>query len=486
MGDLTDKAATPPSKKRKGPGRWMQDLMVLSGSQLLSKAFGFIAFAWLARQLTLEEYGALETAVGMAAIGAVALELGTGSAGVRRLSQKEGNEAEILGAVIAIRSALAVVVAPLLAFTYVALTKSHGYDALYWLFALSLISIPFNHAWFFQAQEKMFIAGFGQTLKMGVFLIGIYLLAPKSMGVISTAYAELIAAGAMAAWFAVPAFGVLKTLRLRASFIAAGRLFRESAILGVSSFVNALAQYLPVLIVATLVDDRETAMFGASQRLVLSIATFSFIYFFNLYPTIARLLAQDVAALDRLMSASGRVASWVGVATCGALSAMAPMIMRLVFGDAFEGAASEFAVLVWIGASMLALGNAKWLLTAGQRQASLLSAHVATVIVVLALSFIFVPKLGGVGAAIACNLGFLAQWAVAHYRTRGMPVRPRLADSTPAFIAAMIIIIILTGLKPPPLTALGAVVAVVVIGVALDRKTFSSLNTLVQAKSPAN
>lgn len=480
----TEKSGTT-GRKSGRLGRWLEDLLVLATGQMLSKVFGFLAFAWLARQLTLEEYGALETAVGMAAIGAVALELGTGSAGVRRIAQSEGEAPDILGAVISVRFAIALVVAPLLALIYIELTKSSAFDALFWLFAASLFAVPLNHSWFFQSQERMFVAGFGQTLKMSVFLLAALIIVPQRTGVVHVAFAEIIAAAAMAIWYSAFAFNWTRRLKLRRSIDAGTAMFRESASLGLSSLVNALAQYLPLLIVATMADDSQTALFGASQRLVLSLATFSFIYFFNLYPLIARRLTENPEALDRLMSASARVVSWAGVAVSGTLCAAGPFIMGLVFGADYEAAGAEFGALIWITATMLMLGNAKWLLTAGGRQGSLLLAHLVTAAVVVGLGFLLTPWLGGFGAAIACNAGFLAQWAVVHSRTRGMAARPRLADNLPALTAAIVIIAILAGLRPSPLAGGGIVVAVVTFGVALDRKFLPSLRMLAGAKAAA-
>lgn len=470
-------------RKRRRIGRWFEDLLVLSGGQALSKIFGFLAFAWLARQLSLEEYGALETAVGMAAIGAIALELGTGSAAVRRIAQKIALPSDVLGAVVSLRMAIGLVVAPLIAFAYVALTKSSEYDALFWLFAASLLAVPFNHSWYYQSQERMFVAGFGQTLKMGVFLLAVLAFAPRANGVFHVAFAEMVAACAMVAWYLIFSARDMRQISPGRSVVGAVAMFKESAALGLSTFVNALAQYLPLLIVAAIVDDAETAMFGASQRLVLSLATFSYVYFFNLYPLIARGLTADPAALDRLLSASGRAVSWVGVAVCGALCAAAPVVMGAIYGNQFESAGAEFSVLVWSGVTMLCLGNAKWLLTAGNRQGALFAAHLTTAVVVVGLCFLLTPSMGGVGAAIACNAGLLAQWAVAHRQTRGMAVRPRLADNLPALTAGLIIVAALTGLRPDTPASVAIVAAVVGIGVALDRKMLASLRELASAKA---
>ena len=474
-----------PSKSRFSLGRLIDDFVVLATGQFLSKALGFLAFAWLARQLTLEDYGAVETAVGMVAIGSIALELGTGAAGVRRIAQRETGPADILGAVISVRLAIAVIVTPALALLYIELTKSETSDALFWLYAASLFAVPLNHSWFFQSQEKMFVAGFGSTLKMAVFLAAVILFAPQRNGVANAAYAEIVAVSAMALWYSLFAVRWLRQLRLRRSLAAGLEMFRESAYLGVSTLVNALAQYLPLLIVAAIANDRETAMFGASQRLVLSLGTFSYVYYFNLYPLIARRLVDDPAGLDALLAASSRVATWVGVAVSALLCALAPTVMRVVFGGEFEAAGPEFAVLVWVGALMLGLGNAKWLLTAGKRQGSLLAAHIATASVVVLSCFALTPKLGGLGAAIAMNLGFLAQWIVAHWQTRGMAARPRIVDSLPAIGAAAAVIAMLTIMKPDQFVGAAAALAIVGVGVALDRKFGPSLKTLARAKSSA-
>ncbi len=474
-----------PPDKRVPPrfGRLIDDFIVLAAGQVVSKIFGFLAFALLARKLTVEDYGAVETAVGMAAIGAVALELGTGAVGVRRIAQKECSPANVLGSVISARLVVAVVAAPALALFYVVMTKSEASDGLFWLYAASLFAIPFNHNWFFQSRERMTIAGFGQTLKMGAFLVLIILFAPGRNGVAHVAYAELMAAGLMASWYSVLAFRALQPMRPHYSLAAGGVLLRESAPLGTSAFVNALAQYLPVLIVATVANDVETAKFGAAQRLLLSLITFSFVYYFNLYPLIARRLVDNPEALRRLLSASVRVTAWAGVLLAAMLWALAPLIMRLIFGKDFESAGSEFGILAWSGALILASGNARWLLVAGNRQGSLLVAQLANAGIVIGFCFVLTPIFGSVGAALACNLGALALWIVAHLRTRGLTVRPSLAGNLPAAFAALAVIAALTILQPNIWSGVAIAVAIVGSGMALDRRFPASLRELANAKS---
>lgn len=469
--------------RRLSLGRLIDDFIVLASGQFISKIFGFIAFAWLARQLSVEEYGAVETAFGMAAIGAIALEMGTGAVGVRRISQKHGSAPEVLGSVITARACLAVVVAPFLAVFYAGTTKTVAPDILFWLFAASLFAIPLNHNWFFQSQERMGVAGFGQTLRMGVFLIAVFALAPQERGVIFVAIAEILGAAAMAVWFSAFAYSMIRPARPHYRLGAGVALIRESAEVGASAFVNALAQYLPILILAAASSGSETAQFGAAQRLLLSLITFSFIYYFNLYPLIARRIVEDHDSLRVVLSASVRVTAWAGVTTAGMLHAAAPLVMGLVFGGEFRAAGPEFGALVWSGAIVLSSGNARWLLIAGRRQSSLLVAQLANAAVVVGLGLVLAPSFGAMGAAAACIAGALSLWTIAHIRTQGLPVRPRLRDSAPAYLSALAIIGALTLTDFAVWQNAGLAAAILAVGAAADRGLLPAFRALVRAKS---
>lgn len=464
-------------------GRLIDDFIVLSTGQFLAKVFGFLAFAWLARILTVADYGAVETAVGMAAIGAVAIELGTGSVGVRRIAQKEASPSAVLGAVISARLLLAVAIAPVLGLAYAVLTARSMPDALFWLFAASLLAFPFNHNWFFQSQEKMAAAGFGQTLKMGAFLLAIHFLAPESNGVLQVGVAEIIAVSAMAIWYSALAFRELRPQRPAYSLAGGVATLRESGPLGGSAVVNTASQYVPLVIVAALSTPAETAEFGASQRLIVSLITFSFVYYFNLYPLLARRFVDDADGLKEVVAASVRVTAWVGVFVAAMLWAAAPLIMRIVFGNEFAGAGPEFSVLAWGGALTLASGNARWLLVATHRQASLFWAQCAGAATIFVLCALLTPKMGGTGASIACALGAAVLWLVAHLRTRGLPVRAPLADNIPAAIVAVATIAALTIMNAGLVERAAAAFAAVAGGMVLDRRFRASVRVLARAKS---
>ena len=77
-------------------------------------------------------------------------------------------------------------------------------------------------------------------------------------------------------------------IRLSFSMPHAVGLIREGAAVGLSTFVWAAAQYMPLFLIGSLVGGARVGWYAAAQRLATSISMFGFVYHFNLYPALAR------------------------------------------------------------------------------------------------------------------------------------------------------------------------------------------------------
>ena len=464
-------------------GRMFRDYIVLSGGQIFSKLLGFFAFAYLARILTVAEFGAVETVVGMSLIGFKVIELGTGSIAVRRLSQGTGTTSDVLGAVISTRFLIAFMVVPILALAYSFMTGSDVPSMLIWLFALSLLAAPFSHEWLFQAHEKMAYAAFSPLLKMSVFLLAVFIFSPTAHGVAIIGLAEILAMAAVAAYFFIASKRTLHAGRPNYGVKPAVALFKESAPLGASTFFNSVGLYAPVLVVATVAGAEAAGLFGAAHRILASVITFSYVYYFNLLPLFSRLLHHNPEALQKLMNASMRVTAWAGISVCLGLWALGDPIMTIIFGANFASAAPAFKMLIWMGVFEVVSGNARWLLVAAHRQGSVLSAQIVGAVSAILLTFALAPSMGAYGAAIAVVIANGAIWAYAWFRTRDLSVHPPFLPVIRHMLAGAFAVIIISWLQPAPLV--GAIIAgfVMLASAALDRQFISALKSLAAAKN---
>ena len=131
-----------------------KDYAVLASGQIVGRLLGFLAFAWLARALDPEAYGAVEYVIGLSVLITALVDGGTGVVGVRRSAQDPAGLPVLAFQILTARLAL------------VALGVPAG---LVWLFALSLVAAPWRQEWLFQATDRMRNVAVGQVIRAAVF-----------------------------------------------------------------------------------------------------------------------------------------------------------------------------------------------------------------------------------------------------------------------------------------------------------------------------
>ena len=115
------------------------DLISLFSGQGFSMVVSFLAFAYVARQLSAEDYGMVELAISIAAFGALVIECGAGTIGVRELAKRRQDAARIASQVVVARAMVMLVVLPLAALAaYIAAPNAQALWLL-WLFVVAAL-----------------------------------------------------------------------------------------------------------------------------------------------------------------------------------------------------------------------------------------------------------------------------------------------------------------------------------------------------------
>ena len=463
------------------------DLVTLISGQLVSKIFGFAAFATLARLLTPAEYGAVETVVGMVAIGHMIIEFGSGILGIRRVAHDRAQVAEITAAVTSSRILVALIVAPLLVTAYAAMVGDRTPIGLIVLFGFSLFGAVFKLDWLFQGHDEMGPAALGITLKMLVFFGLILVWAPLSHNIMLVGWTEILSMALMGAYY-------VYTQRKRYGFKLdltqwrSGVTFlRLSAPLGLSSFANTVSQSLPVLFVQSLSSGEQAGEFGAAQRVITSLITFSWLYYQNLFPLLSRQIAQKPKEAQELVHSSDHFIAWAGAAAGVGLALGAQPLMRLGFGPALAQSALEFSILAWCLPVTLASGSARWLLIAQDRHKTQMVIQFIGAFVTLAATFLLAPHMGGVGAAIGMLVGAFVIWVCATITVQGCAVRPSLfALAGPALSSAAVMVLARFIPLPPLVVAILGGSGVIIFGLAIPRVREACLFLIKSKRTPVD
>lgn len=467
--------------------RLVRDLALLFGGELASKLVGVVAFAWLARALEPRAYGAVELAVSLSLFFALIVDFGLGPIGAREVARDPGRAGGLAARIPAARLLLALAAIPLMAGAPLVMGQPPATARLVWLFAAALLAVPWHLRWLLQGLEMMGWVSAGQAVRMGVFALGVVVFVRAPGDLLKVGAVEIAAAAAAAVYFLAVQQRRIAPLRLALDGAALRRLLGRALPIGASQVVWAVNQYLPILLLAALVGGEAIAWFGAAHRIVISLGAFAWIYHFNLFPALARRLAESPESLVGLVRPSTRVVAWAGVGVALVGTLVAEPACRLVYGGAFQAAGAPLALLVWMLPATLLQGHARSALVAQDQQRFLLVAHAAGAAATLAAGLVLIPGLGAPGAAGAMLISQLVVWAVVHrYAVRLVAPIPGVAAAARPAALALAAALLASGLAASPWLAAALAAGGFAAGAPLvDRALLGDLRRLMAAKADA-
>jgi O-antigen/teichoic acid export membrane protein len=391
-----------------------RDLSSLALGQFLSMLFGFLAFAYLARTLSTESYGIVEYSIGLAALAAVIIEGGLGTIGTLHISRDPVRATSLAAAIPGARLILALLVVPVVGVIGHVASPDTRTPLLVWLFAVSLLAVPFKQDWLLQGLEKMTLVAPAQAIKSATFALGVFVVVRTSHDFLRVGWLEVVAAFIGAGYYLRAQHAVAVPFRLNLRLSEAWPLIRIGSSIGATNVIWAFMLFMPIFLVPNVAGAVQAAWIGGVQRIVAALVSFSALYYFNLYPLMARALHHDRPRWERLMGSSVRVIAWTSVGCALAMTLMAEWLMVLVFGEPFRTASPVFAVYIWLLPLRLVSGHARWTLLAGERQGLLLAVELLGAGILSALGVLLVPVYGALGAAMAVVAANVIAWLAAH------------------------------------------------------------------------
>jgi O-antigen/teichoic acid export membrane protein len=420
--------------------RLVRDYAVLTAGELFAKVAGFLGFAWLARALGPEAYGAVELAAALVMVFGLVVDFGLGPIAAREVTRDPARAAELARRIPALRLVLCAPAVLAMLATVLVLDLAPGARALGALYAVSPLAGPWTLNWLFQGLDRVRWVALASALRMTVFAGGAVLLVKGPAQLWGVGAVELAAALGAALYYAATARVAARVpLRPALDRAQAGALLAEAWPVGVSQILWILNQYLPTLLLAALAGAAPVAFYGGAHRIVMALATFVYLYFFTLYPSLVRATQMREGDFAGLARQSFRATAWLGVAAGLAGTLVAVPAVRLAYGDAFAAAATPFAVLAWVLPVSLLSGHARYALIAAGRQRLELVAQAAGIAASVGLGVPLVAWGGPLGAALAMLGAGLVVWGVAHrFTVRHVGALPALAPlARPALAAAV-------------------------------------------------
>lgn len=381
----------------------------------MSKIFALLAFAYLARVLGPAHFGMLEFALAVMFFFTLLVDCGLSPFGAREVAKDEGAVTRLVAHIILLRALTVMAAFAVLLLGVAATDMPWAMKRLIVLYGLTLFTMPAMLPWVFQGRDLMRYVAVASIIRWFIFAAGVFLYVrgPGSLWIVP------VVEGAALACVAVFYLGSFSrhfgSLRRRIDSSFAGSVFRQALPIGGSELVWALKMYSATVLLGMLVTGPEVGWFGAAHRIVISVHTFVWLYFFTLFPSVARSSRGSLEVLHRLTNTSLQVTAWSGVFLGVVGSIFAHPIITLVYGPEYGQSVAAFRVLIWVIPLALMSGHYRYALIAYGRQGmEFLTAACGAGLNVLVNLFL-IPSYGLIGAAWALIVSEILIWTLAYY-----------------------------------------------------------------------
>ncbi|MFZ2804225.1 MAG: flippase [Patescibacteria group bacterium] len=392
----------------------------LVAATTLNKLIAFVTFAVVARLVGATITGTYFYSVSVTSIFVVFADLGMTPVVIRAISAARDDGAKILGATFRAK----LILAPL------SILGALAYGILNHVDSTTMAAIAV--ACLVMTADTCSLALYGalrgkQNLKPESFgmLIGQVLTAIFSVSAALFGWGAVGLAGALlvgSTWNVL--WALLKT---RAFKIDIGKpewrdlqiLLREAWPFAVAGIAVKGYSYFDSLLIHAYQGAAAVGMYAVGYKMTYAWQFLPLTFVAALYPAMAAAWAKkDHAALKNIFLGSLRLMAAISFPVAAGLSALAPRLIPLIYGNAYLAAVPPFAIMAWVLIPIFMDFPVGSLLNGSHRAHLKTTAMLGTLFVNVVLNTILVPSMGPVGAAWSGLFSFTILFLIGLYFSR--------------------------------------------------------------------
>lgn len=387
----------------------------LISDRLIRMGLGLLVGVWVARYLGPEGYGSLSFAGSYVMLFSALALFGLESIVVRDLVRHPEAESAILGTTCLIRAA-AGLLAYLLALAVMLVLRPDDLVALLLVALLgsSLLvqAVEVTELWF----QSRVLSRYTVICRSSAFILSsclkvLLVMTGASLAAIAaaTAVEALVAAVLLVLTHARYSTAGMLTWRWENSWFR--RLLTGSVPMVLSGVVLMVYLRIDQVMLGAMATQTEVGLYAAAVRI-------SEVWYFvptaivsSVFPGLVALRSSDPEQFEQKLQQLYNLLAFLGYAVALPVTFLAPWLVQLLFGSAYQAAAPLLSVLIWAGlfANLSVVRNSHFIALDWGR--SLLWATSLGAAANVLLNLLLIPRYGALGAAIATCLSY---WVAAH------------------------------------------------------------------------
>jgi O-antigen/teichoic acid export membrane protein len=238
-----------------------------------------------------------------------------------------------------------------------------------------------------------------QILRQMIFAALVFALVRKVSQIWLAGVAETVG-DASAAAFGVWVYRRRFKGRIRLRFNVSPQLLREGVTIGLSQIFWVAKMSGATLILGMLATPEHIGFFGGAMRILMALHTFVWLYYFNLLPSLARAWVAADGSFAALIERSLHGVAWAAVICAGVWVAVAPQVVKIIYGQAFAPAGAPLQWMAAVCAVAAISGHYRFgLIAAGHQTAEMMTALFGAITATILIPVGY--AVAGVGGAAA-------------------------------------------------------------------------------------
>lgn len=325
--------------------RLTRNFLSLASSEIARKVLGFLSVAYLARRLTLADFGLVSLGFTLLSYTINISTAGLNLYGIRETAH--GLDKTLAGRLLSLRLAMAGVVFVLTALVALLFVGNPTLVKLVIVFSCSLVAYALLLDWYYQGREEMNTVSVGKSVTAAVYLVLILLLVRSDSDILWIAVAAVAGDFVMMLFYFARYTRQGNTILFTVDRASWKQMIRESFPLGIGTILGQISINLAPLVLAIVMTNVEVGLYSAASKLVVFLLLFDRVLGVLLLPASARLQASSPEQLARRLGEALKWIILIALPICVGGMLVSNDIIRLVFGNSFTVAAGIFRILIW-------------------------------------------------------------------------------------------------------------------------------------------
>lgn len=389
----------------------LRNASLLLGGEMLSRLFGFLSTALLARRLGLDGFGQVGFALAILAYGVSASDFGLTTVGARSVARDRYSARSLCARVVPLRALMGLAAAAIIVMFALQVPQPAEVRRLLSLYAVGAILQGLTVEWLYVGREEMGVVALSRIATTGLYYLLLlwWLRSPADLLLVPAAFLSSTAAGVLLLY----ALNLGRPAAFPTPPAPGWRvLFGSAWPIGLAGLLTQMHVNVGLVLLGSLRDFTETGAFAGAYRLVFFLMTLDRVFYTAFLPVISRYLMSRRDEVGSLAGTVLRLILALALPLCVGTVLLAGPLVRLVLGAGFAPAVSLLRMMVWfLLVSMLNSLAGYTLISAGHERRFLRNIAIGTAVSV-SLTIAGVLVAGGTGAAAALVFGELAIFVV--------------------------------------------------------------------------